>query len=244
MTLDIILITTTEQKQIFNWQTELLCNQTDSNYRLHVVSDMQRGEARNMGAVRALEADIFLFIDGDIFLSNDHVRYLKEFHKNNPKCTMYGRFLEIHKADTINDILEDPFYSYHAPLLMEDCNNVSNWQSYQSCCFSIERDWYKKLGGFDPIFQGWGGEDTDLFYRAEEIGMTLMYNPTLTFWHLNHGHKFHKDGVGQDPQVYKNMVQLFLKHPCKEVFDNIKGFFKMQYMNDCYADFVRDYGIK
>ena len=56
-----------------------------------------------------------------------------------------------------------------------------------SCCFSVSRETWNKLGGYDEQFLGFHWEDTDLFLRAAAIGrgparcdVTVKHNRAVT----------------------------------------------------------------
>lgn len=57
----------------------------------------------------------------------------------------------------------------------------SDW--YQSCNIAYPRDLLERLGGFDEVFPGPAGEDTDLGLRARAAGAGLVYADDALTWH-------------------------------------------------------------
>jgi hypothetical protein len=46
----------------------------------------------------------------------------------------------------------------------------------------IPRAWFKKVGGFDEVYQTWGGEENDLVLRAQWDGLAVEWLPEDTAW--------------------------------------------------------------
>jgi len=57
---------------------------------------------------------------------------------------------------------------------------LSGW--YETCNMAYPRELLERLGGFDESFP-FGGEDTDLAYRAIESGATPVYVDDAVVWH-------------------------------------------------------------
>jgi len=51
--------------------------------------------------------------------------------------------------------------------------------------FMMKRALYKQVGGFDPQFDRWGGEDIDLGLRLEDMGINVVSEPGALTYH-NH----------------------------------------------------------
>ena len=52
--------------------------------------------------------------------------------------------------------------------------------------WSCPADIFKKLGGLDEQFKGWGGEDFDFARRAQLDGHDIMLNISCIGYHLDH----------------------------------------------------------
>jgi GT2 family glycosyltransferase len=62
----------------------------------------------------------------------------------------------------------------------QEIRGLSGW--YETCNMAYPRELLKRLGGFDESFP-FGGEDTDLAYRAIEAGASPVYVDDAVVWH-------------------------------------------------------------
>lgn len=58
---------------------------------------------------------------------------------------------------------------------------------FWSLLFGIRRSTFAKLGGFDGGYEGYGAEDTDFGFRADEAGLPLMFMGGTGGFHQYHG---------------------------------------------------------
>jgi GT2 family glycosyltransferase len=54
---------------------------------------------------------------------------------------------------------------------------------YQTCNVAYRRDWLDRLGGFDEAFRHPAGEDTDLAWRARDLGARTAYTDAAVIRH-------------------------------------------------------------
>lgn len=66
--------------------------------------------------------------------------------------------------------------------------DANEWrhEMFWSLGFSIKADLFRMLGGFDERFTGYGGEDTDLAFRARSAGVPMRF-VTDPLFHQHHG---------------------------------------------------------
>ena len=57
---------------------------------------------------------------------------------------------------------------------------------FWSLAFAVRADTYDRLGGFDEGFSGYGGEDTDLAFRACGIGVPILFQGRGCAFHQRH----------------------------------------------------------
>ncbi len=57
---------------------------------------------------------------------------------------------------------------------------------FWSVAFAVRRALFKKLGGFDERFTGYGGEDTDFGFRAHQAGVKLLFLGGTGAFHQYH----------------------------------------------------------
>lgn len=63
---------------------------------------------------------------------------------------------------------------------------VENPGLFWSLAFGVRRDTFRRIGGFDPGFSGYGAEDTDFAFRARELGVPLLFAGGFEAFHQHH----------------------------------------------------------
>jgi hypothetical protein len=62
----------------------------------------------------------------------------------------------------------------------------ADWQLFWSLSFAVAAPTWRRLGGFDERYAGYGGEDTDFAYRAHRAGIGLRWEAGATAFHQFH----------------------------------------------------------
>lgn len=57
---------------------------------------------------------------------------------------------------------------------------------FWSLAFAVRASTYDRLGGFDELFSGYGAEDTDLAFRADEAGVPVLFLGGPLAYHQHH----------------------------------------------------------
>ena len=135
--------------------------------------NVRRAENRNVGA-RAACGDIFIFLDsGMITLPNFLQAHIDNCQNNGPNAVTLGP-TPVHQS-----CLKHPVGRFLAKkwerrfiTLAKKPTDVSLMISNN---FSIWRQFYWQLEGFDRTFQLYGGEDTDFFVRARKQNASFFY---------------------------------------------------------------------
>jgi glycosyltransferase involved in cell wall biosynthesis len=84
--------------------------------------------------------------------------------------------------------------------------------------FSIDRNIFERLSGFDLSFEGWKGEDTDFGLRLEKESTPIWYNPDAVCYHYHK--KSLEDMLGEYERYGRTSYRVLLeKHPDKLIFD-------------------------
>ena len=89
---------------------------------------------------------------------------------------------------------------------------------FNSGCFSIDREAFKTMSGFDLAFEGWKGEDTDLGLRLEKEKIPIVYDPGAVCFH------YHKKTLDEMLTEFERFGRssyrvLLSKHPDRTIFD-------------------------
>jgi hypothetical protein len=77
----------------------------------------------------------------------------------------------------------------------------SNPGLFWSLAFAIKASLFKKLGGFDERFKGYGAEDTDFGFRAHATGVELLFLGGVGAFHQYH------DGYDPPLQHFDDIIR-------------------------------------
>lgn len=175
-----------------------------ANYRLtwttHEHDGFQLSRCRNEGAF-ASRANYLLFSDGDCIFPPDHVAWHMQLRRRNFVLCGDSWRLSPSSSERIGEqaIREASFLDEVPPKERRRLRR-KYWRAcaYQwiqhpmlprltGCNFSIWRDDYQKVNGFDEEFRGWGYEDRDLQFRLSQTGVRfrsiLHRTAACHLWH-------------------------------------------------------------
>jgi hypothetical protein len=128
------------------------------------------GAARNVGAAVAT-ADVVLFLDDDMEPEPGALAAHAAFHQGAPKrvgltrgkttALFGGSFFDVVLKEWLDDWLDS----------LDRCCHY--FDALCSANFSVDRELFAALGGFDERFREWGRCDTELGYRLLEAGASF-----------------------------------------------------------------------
>jgi glycosyltransferase involved in cell wall biosynthesis len=148
--------------------------------------DGNRARARNEGAAAA-RGERLLFADADQQAPPgwvaEHLRYQREFSR----ALVIGH--RRHRTDAGGDPVDwrPEVRSRVTTVRSENYTRVrAGWYLAFGCNFSVPAALYRRLGGFDEGYAGWGFEDSDFGYRAWAAGAVAVHNPFAWSWDFHH----------------------------------------------------------
>ena len=164
------------------------------------------GQARNLGASTAEEADVLIFLDADCIPDPEAVERHVVWHHSASNLVVIG---SRHHLDTAaltpaaisaepavlrrayfgsNDPKNEDWSSDdHRKLLHRRTASLRHgdeaFRSLVSSNFSIRRDKFLACNGFSEDFHRWGGEDTELGWRLWNSGTFFIDEPRAAVFH-------------------------------------------------------------
>jgi glycosyltransferase involved in cell wall biosynthesis len=167
----------------------------------HPHSTFEAARCRNAGAL-ATQAPYLLFLDGDCILPPDHVAiHLARRAKGTALIGDACRVNQALSAQVTSDWIGRAAFAElvsaneQRRLRKQDLkfrfyNLIRHpWKPYKlrSGNFSICREDFERVNGFDENFRGWGGEDDDLGRRLRRAGVRLesivRWTHSYHLWH-------------------------------------------------------------
>jgi GT2 family glycosyltransferase len=129
-------------------------------------------------AVRLAKGDLVVLLNNDI---SPHQNYLKPAinHFLDPKIFAVG-FSELGNENWAKIFWRDG-YIQHQPGRPTKTAHSTAWVSGGGCI--VRRQYFLKLGGFDPAYEPFYYEDADLGFRAWEHGYHLIWEPKSVIDH-------------------------------------------------------------
>ena len=171
-----------------------------------------RAANRDQGVARSVGKRM-IFIDGDMIPDENFIAGMID--DGDMDSVKLGRVLP--PPDEKLNGLEKYLYS-RGRYTYKDDGAVLPGRLFTSNNFCISRNNYAKIGGFDPKFTGWGGEDIDFGLRLEKSGIQLKNAPKAITYHH---HKRTLKSMRSDFYDFGRLTFAYLieKHP--EFLDQI-----------------------
>lgn len=147
-------------------------------------------------AVKKSIGDLVVLLNSDI---KPHENYIKNTlkHFKDPKVFGVG-FAELGHENWARIYWQNG-YLQHEPGLNTGKTHISAWVSGGSSI--IRKKLFLKLGGFDPVYAPFYGEDLDIGLRAWKSGYKLLWEPTAIVEHC------HESTISKFPKRFLDYVK-------------------------------------
>ncbi|MGC4876006.1 glycosyltransferase [Micromonospora sp. DT43] len=104
---------------------------------------------------------------------------------------------------------QDVRQSYFADCDMDLSRRLVAWQAFWTLNASVRTDDFRRVGGFEEKFEGWGGEDMELALRLQRGGLTIEVAPDA--WVVVAPHE--RDHKANVDALFVNMRMFLSKFP-------------------------------
>ena len=176
------------------------------------------GAARNAAAAAAA-CPVLVFLDVDCIPTADMFeQLLADLDRTGGLVMAAPRYLGA-DADVAGwaagsagpDVLVRESVPHHAraalaPAAGEPARPSAEYALFWSLGFAVERETFRRIGGFDETFAGYGGEDTDFAFTARLKDVPLAFSSS-TMFHQHHGvHRpplQHLDSIVVNARVFR-----------------------------------------
>lgn len=156
------------------------------------IEELNLSKARNAGARAAIDggADVLVFLDVDCIPGARLVpRYRQVASERTGLCCGMVTYLPAAPdgGQPLETLRPDPHPA--RPRLANDEIRHATQAEYDvfwSLSFAVNAATWARLGGFDESYVGYGGEDTDLAWRAREVGVPLWWVGGADAFHQHH----------------------------------------------------------
>ena len=178
-----------------------------------------RASAFNFGAGKA-KAETLILHDNDLLIPECYVDMnLNWLSKGYDLVNLKRYIFGLNKADT--DRLHSGSsidHSFHPQYIMQNAKGGGS--------LTITKSAYQRIGGFDNRFAGWGGEDNELWQRAQILNIYPYANlPLIHLWHMpqedkrggRHGGGLHTENLTDQLSaisIYERIKQLTAASSC------------------------------
>src|SRR3954469_3851190 len=165
---------------------------------IHLPVPLGPAVARNRGW-RSARGELVVFTDDDVVAQPGWLAALAAAHARDTSAVIQGRTepdpREVHRLSAFSR--------------SQAATGPGPW--FQTCNIAYPRALLERLDGFDESFWDAAGEDTDLGWRAVELGVSIVYEPTALNWHA-----VHEPGalaLIRSTQKWRMSVRNFARHP-------------------------------
>jgi N-terminal domain of galactosyltransferase len=176
-------------------------------------SDMpfSRAWAFNVAA-RAARSECLIFHDGDMLVCRDYAKFVLEYHQRGFAFINLKRFIFYLSMVHSKRLLKSGQLHFgSAPEAV-----VQNLEAGGG--FGADKSAFWEIGGFDERFVGWGGEDNELWERAQTQQVySFGFLPVIHLWHAPQQERYM-----ESESSAKELFRRLTKEPVSERIRKLK----------------------
>jgi GT2 family glycosyltransferase len=172
-----------------------------------------RSIIRNNGFEKTVGRKV-IFLDGDMVPGPEFIDVMMSSWREFPDAVILGswRYPPQWKESRV-----ERYLASRGRLAMRSRGRIPG-KYFNSGCFSIDRELFRRMSGFDPAFEGWKGEDTDLGLRLEKANVPIIYDPDAACFH--HHRKSLDEMLSEFERFGRSSYRVLLdKHPDRTIFE-------------------------
>ena len=178
-------------------------------------------------AFKKSSGEVLVICDADMIMQAvDLRRAVAACEKELDAVRPYGRLIDMTEDET-----ENYMQYYELPGAPEKERGYDRAHASEVLCMAggiyiVRQELYKRAGGMDERFSGWGGEDDAMSIKLQGLSMKVAIAKNAKAWHLWHprGDCYSHDGYQGNRQLfqkYKLMSKVELSELCHQQLKNI-----------------------
>ncbi len=151
-----------------------------------VANKKNRGFSSNVNSgVKKAKTPIVVLLNTDVSVNKDYTKKIESYFENE---NLFGVGFQDQSFEDGNIVLRGRGIGTFKKGLLNHAKGKNEygrtlWISGGSCAISLEK--FKKLGGFNEIYNPFYWEDIDLSYRAVKSGWEILFTPEIVVDHFH-----------------------------------------------------------
>ncbi|SDF08186.1 Glycosyltransferase, GT2 family [Pricia antarctica] len=189
---------------------------------------MPLAAARNLGAEHS-STEHLVFLDVDCIPSDNFCQKIVAASASRNALAMGSPRYILHNNPMgfcVKELRENSIFHPSRPevngIVKEEC-----YELFWSLCFSLSRELFERIGGFDDRFEGYGAEDTDFALEVKKAGIPF-YLTDAEVYHQQH--PIYVPPLNHLEPIIKNSNLFFAKWGYWPMVDCLQDFSDMGYI--------------
>nr|WP_175545970.1 glycosyltransferase family A protein [Salegentibacter echinorum] len=180
-------------------------------------------EARNFGVYNS-KFNKLAFLDVDCIPSESYIESLFKFNFHDDELYMglpkylFSEVENFNQEELDAKSIIHPHRPEHNKVKI-----IEDYGMFWSLTFFLTYDTFKKIGGFDNYYKGYGAEDTDFAFKARELNIGFILTP-FTVYHQQHS--FCRPPLNSMKSIVRNCNYFYKKWQIWPMANHLEEFAK------------------